>query len=143
MLNFVLNFPQDGDKIAVKKWLPGSIAHITVDGKKLLKLSGTIKGPVHCFQYKRIKANDGDKIEFTVKTKGKGIGGVGLYQYPEDGSWKWNGAVYKSFKVSTELKDYTVTLTVKGKQPTGNVCLVVWAGKNSEIIIHAVKARKL
>lgn len=126
-----------------KKGLSGSVDIITETDKKLVKLSGNSKGIAHFFCAVRAKAYDGDKIEFTIQAKGNGTGGVGIYQYPKDGSWKWNGAVYKYFKVSEEFKSYTITLTVKGKQPTGKVCLVLLAGKNSEVIVQSIKAKKL
>ena len=105
-------------------------------------MKGSPSGRANLYRYKRIKAKDGDKIGMIIRAKGTGIAEAALYHYPKDGFWRWIGNARVPFKVSSEWKTYKKILTVKGLEPTGNVCVVIGACKNSTINVSEVKAEK-
>lgn len=79
----------------------------------------------------------------TIKFKGKGAAGCGIYVY---GAKKWCFGSYKSTKLKPETTEFTNTVTIRDRKKDGKVtvvansCKVVMEAKtNTEVIIESVK----
>jgi hypothetical protein len=111
-----------------------------------LKITNTDKTKrTDSYSSKTITAKAGDKVKLTIKAKGKGTFGAGIYVYNEKS--KWCGASYKKNKLKPEMTEFTVIVPVKDRMKDGKVTVV--AGKfkvvlqaispNTEVIFESVK----
>ena len=86
----------------------------------------------------------GDTVKVTVKLKGKGTVGVGVYVY---GAKKWCDGQYKNTKLNAETTEFTVSIVIKNKVKNGEIIVTAKAFRavvqavnpNTEVTIESVK----
>jgi hypothetical protein len=86
------------------------------------------------YSLKSIPVKVGDKVTLTVKLKGKGTAGIGIYIYGDKG--KWCTSSYKNTKLKPETNEVRVTVIVKDNVKDGKVITVA---KVCKVVLQTIK----
>jgi len=96
----------------------------------------------HVYSTKIIPVKKGDKVKLTVKMKGKGKAGIGIYV---NGAKKWCFGSYKTIKLTEKLSKFTNIVTIRDRVKKGKVevvatlCKVVLESKaDTEVTYESV-----
>jgi hypothetical protein len=122
----------------------GAVELLKSDKGNALKITSAKETKAtHVYSTKAIPVKAGDKVKVTIKLKGKGKAGGGVYAY---GAKKWCFGSYKSTGLKPETTEFTNIITIKDRKKDGKVtvvatkCKVVLEAKaNTEAIFESVK----
>lgn len=112
-------------------------------GNALKVTSGKETKATHIYSSKIIKVKAGDKVKLTIKVKGKGKAGVGIYAH---GAKKWCFGSYKSTKLQEKATEFTNIIPIKDRKKDGKVTVVAETCKvvleikaDTEAVFESVK----
>jgi hypothetical protein len=112
-------------------------------GNAIKVISGKETKASHVYSSKIIPVKAGDKVKLTVKMKGKGKAGAGIYAY---GAKKWCFGSYKTSKLTEKATDFITIINIRDRVKDGKVevvatkCKVILESKaDTEVVFESVK----
>ncbi len=84
----------------------------------------------HIYSSKKISVKAGDKVKLTVKIKGKGKAGVGIYAL---GAKKWCFGSYKTFPLTEKISEFTNTITIRDRKKGSKVTVIA---KSCKVVLE-------